>query len=143
MTWHKYNILFFSQLHINSVYEWPRKPFFSVQLFHRLDFNSYSRKIFFAINQIKIIEIQNYLLTTLKILSRGLQSRHFCKNFRNGFIILLCREIIKWTYFRILDTAKVLLKENSNSNSTVKSIQSFLAKQNQMTCNSITEENVV
>ena len=35
----------------------------------------------------------------------------------------------------ILDTAKVLLKQNSNSNSTVKSIQSFLAKQNQMTCN--------
>ena len=69
MTWHNYNILFFSHLHINSVHEWPRKPFFSVQLFHRLDFNSYSRKIFFAINQIKIIEIQNYLLTTLKILT--------------------------------------------------------------------------
>ena len=33
MTWHNYNILFFSYLHINSVHEWPRKPFFPSNFF--------------------------------------------------------------------------------------------------------------
>ena len=101
MTWHKYNIIFSRICTLIQYTSGRENHFFPSNFFHRLDFNSYSRKIFFAINQIKIIEIQNYQEDF---------SRDILVQISDLFKILLCRELMKWTYY---ESPLKSLKENS------------------------------